>query len=64
MRDKMLDWTEVNERVEGANKMLDLNYHKEGGTSVIGIKESLSPYSNKRKIDGFTQGATRAVTSP
>ena len=30
MRDKMLNWTEDNDRVEGQNKLLDLKDHIEG----------------------------------
>ena len=48
MRDKMLYWTNENEKIDGQNKLFDLGNHIEG---VSHLREGgFSPYATK-KID-------------
>jgi hypothetical protein len=58
-RDKMLDWTEENEKIEGSNKILDLTNHIEG--VVYHQRDGCTPYEGKRKLEASPY---RAATSP
>ena len=61
MKDKMVNWTEQNDKIEGPNKIIDLNDHIEGEMKSKS-RNSLSPTRNERLND--QRKFIRAATSP
>ena len=61
MKDKMLDWNEENDTIEGPNKLIEINKHIEG---IIKPSEyEQNPYGSYKKHQMNTVG-NRATTSP